>query len=306
MRAAVLTQAGETPALQTIDEPGPVDGGITVTVSAAAVNPHDLVVAAGVTAPPPVPYVPGSEGVGTLDDGSRVYFGLTRTPYGSFAERAVAVAHSVQEIPAELSDGAALAIGVAGVSAWLPLTWKANLQPGERVLVLGATGSVGQIAVQAAKVLGAGQVVAAGRNRAVLDTLTERGADETVLLEGDYATALREASQGGFDVVVDMLFGAPMLAALPATRIGGRLVNVGMRAGRTVELPGGVLKGRDLLTYSGNAPSAELRRAAYAELVRHVIAGEITAEFEELRLEQVAEAWKRQATSPNTKLVLVP
>ncbi|WP_405606354.1 zinc-binding alcohol dehydrogenase family protein [Streptomyces sp. NBC_00076] len=200
MRAAVITKAGGVPALQEVDEPRPTEHGTVVTVTAAGVNPHDLVVAAGVNQPPPVPYVPGSEGVGTVGDGTRVYFGRTHLPHGSFAERAVTSADSVQEIPDALADGAALAIGVAGISARLSLTRKAGLRQGEQVLVLGATGSVGRIAIQAAKVLGAGRVVA-GRNPAVLDALKERGADEVVRLDDDCPAALRKASQGGFDLV---------------------------------------------------------------------------------------------------------
>jgi NADPH2:quinone reductase len=149
-------------------------------------------------------------------------------------------------------------------------------------------------------------VVAAGRNPTVLDTLKDRGADDLVQLGGDDRAALREASQGGFDLVVDMLYGPPMIAALPVIRPGGGLVNVGMRAGRSVEVPGTILKGRDLLTYAANQPSAELRQEAYAWLAEHVVAGDITTDFQELPLERVAEAWKRQAASPNTKLVLIP
>ncbi|MFJ9542763.1 zinc-binding alcohol dehydrogenase family protein [Streptomyces sp. NPDC101225] len=304
MRAAVIHEAGGDPQVRDIDEPEPGAGETLVHVSSAALNPHDLIVAAGVNQPPPVPYVPGTEGVGTLTDGSRVYFGLSSPPHGSLAERAVAPADSVQRIPPDIGDGEALAVGVAGVSAWLPLTWKAGLRPGEQVLVLGATGSVGRIAVQAARVLGAGRVVAAGRNRKALDWLGDRGADDTVVLDGDSAEALAKAGGDGFDVVLDLVYGPPFLAALRATRPGGRIVNVGMRAGRTVELPGGMLKRRDLLTYAGDQPSADLRRHAYAELVRHVAAGDIDVMFEELPLERVPEAWRRQASGPDTKLVL--
>ncbi|NGO43520.1 MULTISPECIES: alcohol dehydrogenase catalytic domain-containing protein [Streptomyces] len=195
MRAAVITRARGAPALQEVDEPLPTEHGTVVTVTAAGVNPQDLVVAVGVNQPPPVPYVPGSEGVGTVGDGTRVYFGRTHLPHGSFAERAVTLADSVQEIPDALADGAALAIGVAGISARLSLTWKACLRQGEQVLVLGATGSVGRIAVQAVKVLGAGRVVAAGRNPAVLDAIKERGADEAVRLDDDCPAALRRRAR---------------------------------------------------------------------------------------------------------------
>ena len=306
MKAAVLRESGGVPVVEDVDRPGPVDGGVLVDVAAAGINPHDLVVAAGVAAPAPVPYVPGVEGVGRTLDGVRVYFGWAITPHGSFAERAVAARDAVQPIPDELSDGAALAVGAAGVSAFVPLTWKARLQPGETVLVLGATGAVGRIGVQVAKLLGASTVVAAGRNHDVLAELRDLGADEVVALEDDYPAELRRVAGDGFDVVLDTLFGEPMVAALSATRSGGRLVNVGMRAGRRVDLSGLALKGRDLLTYSGNDVPAEIRRAAFSQLADYVVAGRIRPSFRELGLDDVAKGWKSQAESPGTKLILRP
>jgi NADPH2:quinone reductase len=207
-------------------------------------------------------------------------------------------------LPDELSDADALGLGVAGTTAWLAMTWKADLQPGESVLVLGATGAVGQIAVQAAKLLGASRVVAAGRHRGTLQSLRGRGADETVVLEDEYAPALVAASRGGFDLTVDSLFGAPMAAALAATKHGGRLVNLGMRAGRTVELSGIAQKGRDILSYSGDLPPAAAHRAAFERMAAHVLSGDLIVESETLPLEDIATAWKRQAESPNRKLVL--
>ena len=306
MRAAVLHELGATPTVQEFGEPTPKDAAVVVNVSAGGLNPADLVIAAGIQKPPPFPYVPGSEGVGNLADGTRVYFSNSVAPFGSLAERCLANDELIVPMPSELSDGAAIAVGTAGTSAWIPLTQKAHLQPGESVLVLGATGSVGQIAVQAAKVLGAARVVAAGRNRPMLEKLRDRGADDIVVLEDGYEDALIAASNGGFDLVIDMLYGAPMAAGIKATRAGGRIVNVGMRAGRTVELSGLVLKGRDLLTYGGERPSLDIRRDAISQLWHHVITGDITVEFESLPLEDVAEAWKRQGESPNTKLVLTP
>ena len=292
--------------MEQIPPPEPAQGGVVVDVAAAGLNPHDLVVASGLVRPAPVPYVPGVEGVGLTQDGTRVYFGYSVSPYGSFAERTLAVRQSVHAIPDELSDGSALAVGVAGTTALLSLTWKARLQPGEKVLVLGATGGVGRIAVQAAKVLGAATVVAAGRNREVLDELRELGADEVVTLEGDYAAELLRVADGGFDVVVDSLFGQPMVAGLLATRSGGRLVNLGMRAGRQVDLSGVALKGRDLLTYNGADVPPDAQREAFRRLTEHVVAGRIRAAFQELPLEEIERAWKAQARSPGTKLVLRP
>ena len=138
------------------------------------------------------------------------------------------------------------------------------------------SGRFGQIAVQASKVLGAGRVVAAGRNAAVLDLLGHRGADEVVRLDGDYQAALREASQGGFDLMGTKAVRRTVVATVPTIRPGGRLVNVGMRAGRNVEGP--EPSSRDA-TRSPTPPTCP---------------------------QQVAEAWKRQGTSPDTKPVLVP
>jgi NADPH:quinone reductase len=173
-----------------------------------------------------VPYVPGSEGVGQLEDGTRVYFAPTMLPHGSMAEYTPMRSERVFGLPAGLSDTDALGIGIAGSTAWLAITWKAELRPGESVLVLGATGAVGQIAVQAAKLLGASRVVAAGRNVDVLNTLRERGADDIVVLDEGYEQRLIDSSAAGFDLVVDSLFAAPMAAALLATKYGGRIVNL--------------------------------------------------------------------------------
>jgi NADPH2:quinone reductase len=306
MRAALIEAAKADPVVREIACPVPSDGQVLVAVSAAALNPHDLVVATGVRGAPPVPYVTGTEGVGRLVDGTRVYFGPVPLPQGSMAEYAVVPEDRIVALPEGIDDASALGLGVAGTTAWLALTWKANLQPGESVLVMGATGAVGQIGVQAAKLLGARHVVAAGRNRTVLEGLLERGTDEVVTLDEGYEQRLLDAAHGGFDLVLDSLFAAPMHAALLATRHGGRLVNVGMRAGRVMELSGLAQKGRDLLSYSGDLPPREFHRDAMRRMAGHVVAGELIVASETLPLERIADAWKRQADSPNTKLVIVP
>jgi NADPH2:quinone reductase len=306
MRAAVIEAAKADPVIRTIERPAPASGEVMVAVSAAGLNPHDLVVAAGVRGAPPVPYVTGIEGVGLMADGTRVYFGPTALPHGSMGEFAVVAQERVVPLPDGIDDASALGLGVAGTTAWLALTWKGSLQPGESVLVMGATGAVGQIGVQAAKLLGARRVVAAGRNKAVLDGLLEHGADAVVTLDDGYEQRLIDASEGGFDLVLDSLYAAPMQAALLATRHGGRLVNLGMRAGRVLELSGIVQKGRDLLSYSGDLPPQAAHHAALTQMAGHVAAGELIVESEVLPLDSIAEAWKRQADSPNTKLVLVP
>jgi NADPH2:quinone reductase len=305
MRGAVIEAMNTEPVVHDdIPRPVPSDGEVLVHVSTAGLNPTDLVASTGVRGPLPVPYRPGSEGVGRLADGSRVYFAPAKLPHGSMAEYAPIRSERAFPIPDDLTDTDALGIGIAGSTAWLATDWKAKLQPGESVLVMGATGAVGQVAVQAAKLLGASRVVAAGRNVEVLEKLRSRGADDIVVLDEGYEQRLVDAAQGGFDLVVDSLFAAPMAAALRATSYGGRMVNLGMRAGRMMELNGLEWKGRDLLNYNMDLPPLAEYRAAYDRMAAHVIAGELSIEFELLPLADVASAWKRQATSPNTKLLL--
>ena len=304
MRAVVIEAMNTLPVVRTMPSPEPGDGQVRVRVSSAGLNPTDLVGSTGVRGALPVPYVPGTEGVGYLQDGTRVYFAPSHVPNGSMAEFAIVHAARAFPIPEALSDADALGIGIAGSTAWLATTWKGNLQPGESVLVLGATGSVGQIAVQCARLAGAGRVVAVGRNAAVLNSLLDYGVDDVVVLGSGYEQRLIDISEGGFDLVVDSLFAEPMAAALRATRYGGRIVNLGMRAGRLMELNGLAWKGRDLLNYNMDLPPVSAYRSAYNRMVQHVTAGELIVRSEKMALADAPSAWERQAGSPNVKLVL--
>lgn len=302
MRAAVIEDLGGEPMIRQLPTPEPTAEEHLVAVATAALNPHDLVLAAGIGLKPRLPYVPGVEGVGRLSDGSRVYIPGARHPHGTFAE--YCVADNVVPVPDDITDAQALGVGVAGTTAWLALTWKANLQAGESVLITGATGAVGQVAVQAAVALGASKVVAAGRDQDTLARLRDLGATDVIELTGDYPSALRAAAGDGFDVVVDSLFGEPLMAAITATRVGGRIVNLGMRAGRTMELSGIALKGKDLFSIrTTDAPAAEFS-AAYTRLIELARQGRIVTHHSTLPLENVSEAWRQQPTSPHSKLLL--
>lgn len=316
MHAAVLHAHGATPAYESFEEPLAGEGQVVVEVSAAGVNPVDVRKASGafVTGPPPLPSVVGSEGVGRIaGDGRRVYFGAPVAPFGAFAERALVAADDPVELPDGLDDGVAVALGVSGLAAWLSLAWRARLRPGETVLVLGATGIVGQLAVQAAKLLGAGRVVAAGRDRELLERARQLGADATVELGGaaDGAAltdAFREAAGGDVDVVHDPLWGAPAAAALAALAVDGRHVQLGQSAGAEATLVSAPLRGRHLsvLGYMNYLVPLDVRRDAYRALAEHAAAGRLAVEVERIPLAQVADAWERVQRSAHRKLVLIP
>jgi NADPH2:quinone reductase len=311
MRAAVLPAYGAVPELGTFDDPTPAADQELVAVAAGGLNPVDIRIASG-TFPSErrePPYVPGKEGVGTLEDGTRVYFDGCVAPFGSYAERTLIPAGSGIPLPDGLEDGVAVALGIAGLAAWLGLEWRGELQPGETVLVLGASGVVGQIGVQAARLLGAGRVVAAARSASGLERARALGADATVSLESDDVTAaLREAAGGGVDLTLDPLWGASAVAALGAANPFARHVALGQSAGAEATLTSATVRGTPLsiVGHTNYSADAARRRAAYQRMAGHAAAGEITVEVERVPLDAIADAWRRQGESPNRKLVIVP
>lgn len=307
MRAAILHSVGAEPEVGEFDDPVPGDGHVVLDVALAGVNPIDIRLASGQLGQPRVPSVVGLESVGTLDDGSRVYCGASVPPFGSWAQRTLIDAARAFPVPDAVDDELALALGISGVAAWLPLEHQAKLRPDESVLVLGATGTVGRIAVQVANLLGAGRVVAAARDAAALAEVEQLGADATVVLgRGDDADALRQAAGGGFDVVIDPLYGPPFEAALGATRLGARLVTVGESAGPQAVVPFRALQGRTHIAHGNGHLAFELVRDAYAKLSELAAAGRITVAIERFSLDDAAEAWRAQARSPHRKLVVEP
>ena len=306
MRAAVIRQPGVSPEL--VDDHPEPQGELLVDVTAAPLNPVDLSIASGkfYAGPPNAPYVPGVEGVGRTETGARYWFetGAGYLGDGSMAERARVELSRAVELPDDVEDAVAGCLGVAGIAAWVPLAHRAQVAAGETVLVLGATGVVGQIAVQGAKLLGAGRVIAAGRDEQKLEALD---ADATVTLPTT-AAALQEAAGGPIDVVIDPLWGEHAATATEAMNVNGRLVMLGQSAGQEASFDAGVVRGKALrILGHGNAVTPpEVKRAAFTEMCEHAAAGRLTVEYEELPLDRVAEAWERQASSPHQKLILVP
>jgi NADPH:quinone reductase-like Zn-dependent oxidoreductase len=306
MRAAVVREVGSAPGYGDFQDPEAGNGHEVAEVVVAGLNPVDLFIAGGMYGPVEPPFVAGLEGIARLADGRQVYFNGAPRPFGSMAERVPVDPNATFAVPDGLDPGVAVALGIAGLAGWLPLEARAQLQARETVLVLGATGVVGRIGVQAAKLLGAGRVVAAGRDRDALDEVRGLGADEVVVLEGDLGEALKAAAGDGYDVVLDVVFGPPLEAALPATTIGARIVTVGAGAGMEVPLPMATFVGRTLIGHSNAYMPVEVRRAAYERMARHAAAGELRIDVDTVPLADVADAWARQAGSPHRKIVLVP
>jgi NADPH2:quinone reductase len=320
VKAALIREIGGIAEPAEADAPERDQGRALVEIHAVPLNPIDIALSAGkhYLGPPKTPYIPGSEGVGvvleaqSLEPGTRVYVsddGLGgRGRDGTLAERATVAEEEALVLPDEVSDELAGACGTAGLAGWLPVCWRAATGPGDRVLVLGATGTVGLAAVQAARVMGAERIVAAGRRPEGLEAAKEAGADAVVRLDQDaLAAAFKEAAGGdGPTVVIDPLWGEPLVAATEAAAPGARIVQIGQSAGLTATLASGVVRGKqlELYGYSNFVVPAETRRAAYADLVSQAARGEFSFPIETYPLERVSEAWERQAAGPGAKLVV--
>jgi NADPH:quinone reductase len=314
MRAAVIERHGEPPIVREMPEPV-ADKAAVVEVIAAALNPADLSIASGkfYTGPPPLPYVPGGEGVGRLlqngRTGPRVFF-RAAMPHGSLAERAVVAGGQTVAIPDGVPDGLAASLGTPGIAAYIALTRRAELQAGETVLILAASGVLGAIAVQVARLLGAGRIVAGARDEQGLARSLDLGADATVDLKKTEGLTerIRDASGAQLNVVIDPLWGVPGVAALEAMSPFGRFVQLGASAGVEAVVKSGVVRGRylSILGHSNFSLPWEDLAAAYRALIDYAAAGKLTVEVEVLPLEAAAEAWKLQATSPHRKLALSP
>ncbi|MCX4751099.1 zinc-binding alcohol dehydrogenase family protein [Kitasatospora sp. NBC_01287] len=323
MRAAIVNQLGRPPHLG--ERPDPVErpGHTLVRVTAAALNPVDLHIAAGShpAGAPTVPFVPGVEGAGTVVSGGSLPAG-TRVRVavpGGLVDGTLAELVSVPDgaclpLPPGLDDDLAAAVGVVGVSALLALRTEAGLRPGESVLVLGATGGLGQALVHTARALGAGRVAAAGRDPHRLGALGA-AADTVLVLDPDSADADpgRLAAQvsaigGPVDVVVDLLWGPHARLAQAALRPGGRWVNLGQTAGGRAELDAAVLRHGHLRLrgFSAAALPPEQVAAGYRETAALAASGALPLAVTTRPLAEVAEAWAAQAASPGAKLVLRP
>jgi NADPH2:quinone reductase len=319
MKAAVLHALGKAPRCEEFAEPAAGKDEAAVRVRAASLKAIDKQLASGshYASPRELPVVCGTDGVGELEDGTRVFFGGPRRPYGAMAERTVAPRAFCFAVPPSIDDDTAAALPNPGVSAWLSLTHRAKLAPGETVLILGATGVTGQLAVQIAKLLGAKRVIGAGRNARVLGRLREVGADATIQLDqpGDSLKQAfaREAGDAGFDVVIDYVWGHPMetlLAAITKSEFSvvtkeTRLVQVGESAGPTIALPAAVLRST-ALTILGTAgiPPREVLVDAMQQVMARAARGELQIETERVPLADIEGAWQRQESG--RRIVVIP
>ena len=303
MRAAVVHAPNAAPRYEEFAEPDVVGDEVVAKLLAAGLHPLVRVHAGGshYSSRGTYPLIPGVDGVAELPDGRRVYMGWLRPPFGTFAERVAVPPGRVLEIPGVAPELVAGIMNPAS-SSWLALRLRARLVAGETVLVMGATGSAGRLAVQIARSLGAGRVIAAGRNRAVLETLA---ADAIIPLPD--TDQLEREFVSGIDIVLDYLWGAPaeqVMAAIVKARSSRRIrfVNIGEAAGEAVISPHALRSANLEMLGSGLGSVApfDMVREMPA-LMRHV--PKLTLDIEVVPLARVETAWH---SGGDRRIVITP
>ena len=317
MKAAVVFRTGQMPVYADFAEPEAGAGESRINLTAAAISHIVKSRASGAhySSSGHFPFVAGIDGVGRLDDGRRVYFVLPKPPYGSMAERTVVSSRQCLALPDELNDVTAAAIANPGMSSWAAYTERARLKAGETVLVNGATGTAGRLAVQIAKHLGAKKVIATARNADALKSVAALGADVTIpLVEDEVALegAFKEQFAEGVDVVIDYLWGRSAERLLIAGAKAGpdavpiRFVQIGSVSGSDIALPSAVLRSSAIELMGCGIGSVPLDRLfnAVGKLLHAVIPAGFRIETTPVPLSEVERAWPDDDSTRRTVLTV--
>jgi NADPH:quinone reductase-like Zn-dependent oxidoreductase len=317
MKAAIVTAAGKTPLYGHFDKPIAKSGEEIISVRAAALSNLTRSRASGAhySSTGIFPAVAGTDGVGRTQDGRRVYFAMPEEPFGSLAEFCPIHFRRCVEIPDSVDDITAAAIANPGMSAWAALVERAHLVAGETVLVNGATGTAGRIAVQLAKHLGAAKVIATGRNVKELEEVKQLGADVVIPFAldpehpsgaQDYEEALKQAFSTGIEVVVDYLWGESAKTAIVALAKTiedkpVRFVHVGGASGEAnIELPGAALRSSAIMLMGSGVGS--ISRLSLVQSIRSVFEAAQPAGLKVaakvVPLSEVEDVWDKATGKP--------
>lgn len=320
MNAAIVHAFDKPPRYGSFAEPVAAEGEVVVAVSAAGLHQIVKSLASGshYGSTGELPFIPGIDGVGRLKDGTRVYFGVSRSLFGSFAERSVTARSLCLPIPDALEDAAVAAMINPGMSSWAALTVRTHFIAGESVLILGATGVAGQLAVQITKRLGAKRIVAAGRNAQALKECEHFGADAVISLEQgreDLVSAFRREFAGNkIDIILDYLWGAPAETLLEAISQRGlqhaaariRYLQIGSLAGPTISLSGATLRSSGLEMYGSGFGSVSMEKIfqSLAEFLTEAARRPFHMKTKAASLRDVETMWN--ITESGTRLVFNP
>jgi NADPH:quinone reductase-like Zn-dependent oxidoreductase len=303
MKAAIVTEYGKAPTYGEFREPVAADGETLVRVHAAPLSPIVKALASGThyTSSAEAGFVPGVDGVGTDPNGRRVYFLFPKAPFGSMGELALVANEMIVPLPDNVSDVQAAAVATGGLASWVALTRRAPIQPGSTVLVNGATGAAGNMAVQIARHFGAHRIIAVGRSR---ERLSRLKAEARISLDDDADAALRAEFDRGVDVVLDFVWGEPATRVIAAatknrgSRTGEprvRYVQLGTMAGNEISIRGDAFRSSGLELMGSGIGSVSIKEllTGARELLTTISTAGFDAPVTTLPLTAVTEAWTR-------------
>lgn len=322
MKAAVIHKLGDTPKYEDFPDPVLSDGDVTVEVKAVILDYAVKTLAKGEHFAskqfyPNLPAVVGYNGIGSLEDGTLVSFRVMKPPYGSMAEKVAIPKACATPIPEGITAEQAAVIPSAALSSLGPLKYTVKLQPGETVLINGATSVSGMLAVQIAKHLGAGRVVGTGRNPESGEKLKELGADAFINLnepDEKVAEALKKEAGKGYDVILDYLWGhpaeviistfTPTAISVPSKRT--RFVLIGGLAGWTAQIPGQSLLTSGLEIYGMMGAQTPLEyQAEGIKLIWDMIKqGKLSMDIVKYPLKDIEKVWDME--EHGRRMVIVP
>lgn len=319
MKAAVIQSFDTPPHYTDFSEPVPQSGEVVVHVRAAALHPIVRALASGkhYGSTANFPFIAGIDGTGTLDDGSRVYFAATHPPFGTIAERSVTSRERILRIPDNLEDATVAALMNPGMSSFAALTERIHFERGQNVLIQGATGSAGLLAVQVARRLGASRIVATGRDQKALEAARSLGADAIIPLTGNHdglVQSFREQlAANSIDVVLDYLWGSPAEALLEAIGQKGlshlsrriRYLQIGSSAGPTISFPAATLRssGLEVLGSGFGSVSIEKIFASLAVFLQEAAKEPFQTAIQTVPLSDVEKLWNQRT---DARLVFQP
>jgi NADPH:quinone reductase-like Zn-dependent oxidoreductase len=322
MRAAILYESGAHPIYGETSDPVPGIQEQLIFMKAAAIKNIDRMLANDThyDGYKNFPVVIGTDGVGLLENGLRVYSG---SKSGMMAEKVAVNNKWFVAVPDNLDTLTAAAIPNPAVSAWLSLEWKGRLQKGDHVLVLGATGITGRLAIQLAKLLGAGKIVAVGRNPEMLDKLYGLGADLVISLsqgrEKIQEILFSEIEKQPFQIVLDYLWGEPaeqvlnILTGHDLEAVGNltRWIQIGEMAGSSIQLNASTLRssGIELCGQGGGGLPREILAKIptfyLPEIFRLAMEGKISVETEAVSLKNIERAWLEKNQKGKRQVVTI-
>ncbi|BDW10376.1 zinc-binding dehydrogenase [Polynucleobacter sp. SHI8] len=317
MKAAVVLQKDQPPVFADFKNPLPDASQNLVRVRASSIS-QITKARASVThysSDNEVPFIPGFDGVGTLEDGSTVYFLLPQNPFGAMAEYCVVDTKHCVKISQTLSSDILAAMAIPGMSSWAALIDQAKMVPGQTVLINGANGISGRLAIQIAKYLGAGKIIATARRSELFDEMIALGADECIQLTeetGILENSLKVVFQQGVHILLDYLWGPSALSIIQSSAkhspqgFSMQLVQIGSIGGATIPFPASALRSSGLKVMGSGLGSLSIAQmlSAVSDLIKHAPEAGFQIKTEKIPLSEVSQVWNTTSSDVRTVLMI--